>query len=660
MGEKQMKRIYSLMLSVFVAVSILSGIPFTNIDVNAAPKNQYLRKTNDLVKLRMPESVELAERTVTGTKSNVLGSTNYNNGVATGTHYNYLSDKARIIYRAFMAASSHVFAHGTDVDNVSYTELAPLAKYETAVFSVYDQDLQDAYEAVRYDHPDLLQLTMSDIQIAYEPVNYGNEIKYNTYLFLVSSNSVYDQAWFDQTTSSMKAKRTEFLSDQSITSASGVLGKELAIHDKLMSITTYDFDCVNNPDCANNPAQLGHTAYGALFRGLSVCDGYSMAYEYLLEGVGIHSMVIGGMADGGGHAWNIVKQSGQWYEVDVTWDDDDTISGVSAETEYEERHRFYHLTTAQISNYSYTNGSTQVTITRYRDGFSTNSPKATSTQYSWENIKTLLASGGDVQYVEVTGISIDPQTVKATGADIGTEGVLTATITPANATNKTLVFSSKNEQVVTVDENGRYRIVGTGSAYVTVSTYDGEYEASCLFTVSADDNAAKDDNIDYTGIFDGDGDNAENNEQETAIGDNISSSDKNYLVVSSDSVAVTKQSNKKVKKVKIGDSITYNGKTYKIVEIKANSYKKCKKLKTLSLGRNITKIGKGAFRGCKNLDKITVRGNSLSTIESGSFAGIKDGARITIICKNRKMFEKLVKKFKQAGANKAVFIYKKG
>ena len=37
--------------------------------------------------------------------------------------------------------------------------------------------------------------------------------------------------------------------------------------------------------------------------------------------LGIPCVRISGTANGGGHAWNAVKLDGEWYQVDVTWDD---------------------------------------------------------------------------------------------------------------------------------------------------------------------------------------------------------------------------------------------------------------------------------------------------------------------------------------------------
>lgn len=51
-----------------------------------------------------------------------------------------------------------------------------------------------------------------------------------------------------------------------------------------------------------------------------VCEGYARAFELILNELGIENIYIVGDA-GGAHAWNMVKIDGQYYYVDVTWDD---------------------------------------------------------------------------------------------------------------------------------------------------------------------------------------------------------------------------------------------------------------------------------------------------------------------------------------------------
>ena len=64
-----------------------------------------------------------------------------------------------------------------------------------------------------------------------------------------------------------------------------------------------------------------YTAYGALVEGKAVCEGYAIAFQRLMEAMGIPCYIASGVVKGEGHAWNLVQLNGQWYHLDATWDD---------------------------------------------------------------------------------------------------------------------------------------------------------------------------------------------------------------------------------------------------------------------------------------------------------------------------------------------------
>ena len=59
---------------------------------------------------------------------------------------------------------------------------------------------------------------------------------------------------------------------------------------------------------------------GVLLRGYGVCDSYSKAYQMLCDAAGVPVSRVTGWA-GESHAWNAIEIDGEWYYVDVTWDD---------------------------------------------------------------------------------------------------------------------------------------------------------------------------------------------------------------------------------------------------------------------------------------------------------------------------------------------------
>jgi len=82
--------------------------------------------------------------------------------------------------------------------------------------------------------------------------------------------------------------------------------------------------------------------------------------------------------------------------------------------------------------------------------------------------------------VNVTGISLDKSTA---ALKVGESTDLTAIVSPANATNKNVTWSSDKEAVATVN-NGKVTAVSEGTATITVTTEDGSKTATCTVTVT--------------------------------------------------------------------------------------------------------------------------------------------------------------------------------
>lgn len=86
-----------------------------------------------------------------------------------------------------------------------------------------------------------------------------------------------------------------------------------------------------------------------------------------------------------------------------------------------------------------------------------------------------------VETVAVTGVTLDEAALEL---EAGKAITLTATVAPADATNKTVTWTSSDEAVATV-KNGTITAVAEGTATVTVTTEDGNFTATCAVTVKA-------------------------------------------------------------------------------------------------------------------------------------------------------------------------------
>jgi len=93
----------------------------------------------------------------------------------------------------------------------------------------------------------------------------------------------------------------------------------LYIHDYIINKCRYTTSGLNT---------FGATVYGCLVDGEAHCEGYAKAFQYLCAQVGIECVVVTGVtSDGENHAWNQVEIDGEWFNVDVTWDDLDVETG---------------------------------------------------------------------------------------------------------------------------------------------------------------------------------------------------------------------------------------------------------------------------------------------------------------------------------------------
>ena len=113
-------------------------------------------------------------------------------------------------------------------------------------------------------------------------------------------------------------------------------------------------------------------------------------------------------------------------------------------------------------------------------------------------------------------------------------------------------------------------------------------------------------------------------------------------------VTLTKAKNKNIKNAVIGATVKIDGITYKITAIANGAFKNSKKLTSVTIGANVTSIGKNAFTGCGSLKTITIKGKSLKKIGANAFKGINKKATIKVPKTKKKAYTKLLKNKGQA------------
>lgn len=165
------------------------------------------------------------------------------------------------------------------------------------VINVNVNQLKNVFEAVYNDHPELFWMET------------GYSCKY-----LKNGRCVEITLRYYPITNNLEQAKEEFDNRvQSILSGAlaldGAYEREKYVHNALLSNVEYD-----------ESAEMNQSAYSALVEGRSVCAGYARAFQYIMQQLDIPCYYCTGYS-GEDHAWNIVKLSDGYYNVDATWDD---------------------------------------------------------------------------------------------------------------------------------------------------------------------------------------------------------------------------------------------------------------------------------------------------------------------------------------------------
>lgn len=267
---------------------------------------------------------------------------------------------------ASQAPSTEAGTNAAEPAETTTTELSPIQSIRTGAY--YDNlptDLQEAYYVIGAAVENAQELIDIDLALDNDSLNA---------VLTALQNDRPDLFWFPGSASGMAqngstsirlaytatgeelaAQRKAF--DERIAEILAQVDsltpaeQEKAVHDILISETSYIHDSLE---------KQGQSAYTALVEGRSVCAGYARAFKLLMDELGIPCVYISGKAldaengspahviesQGGetdqssekteppttgeevwsSHAWCIVSLDGTWYNVDITWDDNNLLN----------------------------------------------------------------------------------------------------------------------------------------------------------------------------------------------------------------------------------------------------------------------------------------------------------------------------------------------
>lgn len=314
----------------------------TNNTPVVAPQENTIKPDNNINNINNTPSVAPQENTTTkpnnninntplvvpqeNTTSNQIASTGNNQNQTTtpsnvttkgAYYYNQLNSYSKVIYNAFknnkenLKTGTYKIKFGKDFDT--------LLSQENGSDLLQDY-YQTAMETFLYDNPDVFYLAPTKMYINIQTTKKVFVTIYE--VFIDSGENANYLA--DGYTSKQQIENYEKQINQEVQKILAVANqgkneyqKIKKIHDYLVENISYD-QSLSKDNIYN--------MYGALVNKECVCEGYAKAFKYLLDKIGVESIiVIGDATDSQGknqsHAWNYVKYDGTWYAIDVTWDD---------------------------------------------------------------------------------------------------------------------------------------------------------------------------------------------------------------------------------------------------------------------------------------------------------------------------------------------------
>lgn len=244
-------------------------------------------------------------------------------------YYDQLDEYAKIIYKGFEDNKENMKSgtYTIDFEN-QFNELLNSDGGEEKLNIAF----QSAWNAYTYDNMDLFYI---DVEKLILTINTTTALSIHNVKISNGENNSYLKQEF-QTNINLNEK-LELLNKIKSQIKSQLQGyndyvKVKEVHNWLIKAIEYD---------TNETTIEPYSIYGALTQGKAVCEGYARSFKYIMDELEIPCVLVSGTATNSNgitesHAWNYVLLNGDWYAIDVTWDDPIIIGEgtVSEDTNY--------------------------------------------------------------------------------------------------------------------------------------------------------------------------------------------------------------------------------------------------------------------------------------------------------------------------------------
>lgn len=277
--------------------------------------------TVDLESIKTPQVVENNPLNNIQTSDNNNVNVDYSNITIDKYFYNQLEEPSKTIYKALESNKENMITGTYKIEfGNTFSDILDSANGQNELGDYY----QSAIEAYTYDNPDVFYLSPSKMYLNIETTTFGSSTTYNVFINNGSEANYFTDEFSSESQVRSAINSIEQVKNTLVSRRTGNTYEDIKmVHDYLVDNIEYDTSLSKDNI---------YDVYGALVNRVAVCEGYARSFKYILDEMGISSvLVIGTGTNSRGeterHAWNYVEIDGNWYAVDCTWDDPVVVGG---------------------------------------------------------------------------------------------------------------------------------------------------------------------------------------------------------------------------------------------------------------------------------------------------------------------------------------------
>lgn len=179
-------------------------------------------------------------------------------------------------------------------------------EFTTQLDKLSSKEFQEVYIAVELDHPEIFW-TNSYLTIK----TLANDVNTNRVITLYYSYSLEEAK---EVKSRIEGEYNEIIEEAK--KQDNDFKKIRYVHDKLIEISEYK-------EYTEEEMASFQSIVSIFDTGDTVCAGYSYGFKFIMDQLGIKTICVHDISNedtSKNHIWNMVELYGNWYNLDITWD----------------------------------------------------------------------------------------------------------------------------------------------------------------------------------------------------------------------------------------------------------------------------------------------------------------------------------------------------